>query len=69
MENETDGKKRLSIKIVGHDWITAFVNDKKTATNHPDYKGDGVAVWVHTKKQAEINEANKQEPNVSIETV
>lgn len=43
--------KRLSIKIVGHDFISAFPNknksDKKEDAKLPDYKADGVAVWVY----------------------
>lgn len=41
-------KKRYSIKLVGHDYVTAWENDKKVAgSNEPDLKGDGVAIWVH----------------------
>ena len=41
-------KKRLSIKLAGHDYITAWENDKKkTGSKEPDYKGDGIAVWIH----------------------
>lgn len=41
-------KKRLSIKLAGHDFVTAWENnDKKEGDKTPDFKGDGVAVWVH----------------------
>jgi len=43
--------KILSIKIVAHDFISAFPNKKKTKDKKdeklPDYKADGVAVWVY----------------------
>ena len=39
-------KKYLRIKIVGHDYMSAFMNEKKTDEKHPDYVGDGVAVWI-----------------------
>ena len=52
------GEKYLSVKIVGNsEFIPAFPNkDKKTHTE-PDYKGDGIAVWVRVKKA----EAPKEE--------
>lgn len=43
------GDKYLSIKVVGHDFITAFKNEK-TSPSQPDFKGDGIAVWVRTKQ-------------------
>lgn len=39
-------KKYLRIKLVGHDFVSAFKNEKKTEEKHPDYVGDGVAVWI-----------------------
>jgi hypothetical protein len=48
MENE----KYLSIKIAGHNYINAFKNKDKTG-NQPDYKGDGVAVWISDRKPKE----------------
>ena len=44
------GQKYLSIKLAGHDFVTAFPNEK-TADNQPDYKGDGVAVWIREKQE------------------
>lgn len=38
-------KKILRVKLVGHDYVTAWKNEKKEG-NQPDYKGDGIAVWV-----------------------
>ena len=40
------GQKYLSIKLAGHDFVTAFPNPKKEKPNQPDFKGDGIAVWV-----------------------
>jgi len=43
------GEKYLSIKIVGHEYVVAFKN-AKTKDNQPDYKADGIAIWIKTKK-------------------
>ena len=43
-------KKRLDIRIVGHDWIYCEQNTKKEKPNQPDYVGNGVAVWVREVK-------------------
>jgi len=48
------GEKYLSIKIVGHDWINVFLNKKKEKSNQPDFKADGVAIWVKTKEEKEM---------------
>lgn len=52
MENKKlmDGEKYLLIKITGHNLVAAFKNKDKKG-NQPDYKGDGVAIWVTTKKE------------------
>ena len=39
-------KKRLTIKTVGHEYVYAFENQKGN-DKQPDFKGDGVAVWVN----------------------
>ena len=53
-------KKRLSIKLVGHDYVPAFPNKRKTSdpkdANLPDYTADGVAVWVHEYDDKEEEE-------------
>lgn len=46
------GEKYLSIKLAGHDFVTAFKNKDKKG-NEPDYKGDGVAVWIRAKKPSQ----------------
>lgn len=52
-------RKYLNIKTVGHDFVVAFENSKKTEEKQPDFTGDGVAVWVREfddeKKKAEEN--------------
>lgn len=42
--------KYLDIKITGHEFIRAFENREKKDAKHPDFKGDGVAVWVRVSK-------------------
>ena len=39
--------KCLSIQLAGHEFVKAFPNKEKTMDKHPDWKGDGVAVWEH----------------------
>lgn len=48
-EEKKQASKKLSIKIVGHDYIDVFENVERTG-NQPHYKSDGVAVWVHELK-------------------
>ena len=50
MEVERKMSKVLHIKIVGHDYIYAEQVTEKTKPNQPDFKGDGVVVWVRDKK-------------------
>lgn len=52
------GEKYLSVKLVGHDFIAVFPNLEKTKPEQPDFKGDGIAVWVR----------KKQEPKEEIKT-
>ena len=49
------GEKYLSIKLAGHDFVTAFPN-QKTKPEQPDFKGDGVAVWVKEKRGVQEEE-------------
>jgi len=43
-------EKYLSVKLVGHNPINVFLNKEKTKENQPDFKADGIAVWVNQKK-------------------
>ena len=55
-------KKYLSIKIVAHNYIPAFKNEKKTEEKHPDFVGDGVAVWVREyQEQPKVEEVKDLE--------
>lgn len=47
---EEKKEKYLSIKLAGHDYVAAWKNKNKEKDNQPDYKGDGVAVWVRMPK-------------------
>jgi hypothetical protein len=45
------GEKYLTIKILSQIKLAAFKNkSKKQGDKLPDYSGDGVAVWISTKK-------------------
>ena len=47
------GQKYLNVKIAGlPEFFVAFPNQDKEG-NQPDYKGDGIAVWVKEKKAKE----------------
>ena len=51
MEEKKESKKEsLSIKLAGHDYVTVWPNEQKTEAKHPDYKGNGAAVWIHKEK-------------------
>lgn len=54
------GEKYLSIQILGKNGINTavFPNKNKDSDNHPDYVGNGIAVWV--KKKTEGKEENKE---------
>ena len=45
--------KNITIQIVGHERIRAFENTEKVSSKHPDFKADGVAVWVNESKKGE----------------
>lgn len=44
------GDKYLSIQILGNVRVAAFKNLDKKSPKEPDYKGDGIAIWIQTKK-------------------
>ena len=47
------GEKYLTVVVLGNK-IACFKNKARTENhNAPHYKGDGVAVWINTKKAAE----------------
>jgi hypothetical protein len=46
------GEKYLSISLMGGAVkLAAFKNVKKTKDTEPDYTGNGVAIWIATKKE------------------
>lgn len=47
------GEKYLSIKLVGHESVVAFKNKEKMSEKSPDYVGNGIAVWIQTKKASD----------------
>ena len=48
-------EKYLNVVLAGHNPVKAFKNKNKTSAKEdskkPDYKGDGVAVWVNERKE------------------
>ena len=45
-------EKYLTISILSSIKLNAWKNKDKTAENkQPDYKGDGIAVWINEKKE------------------
>jgi len=50
MEKLKVGDKYLTITLAGHNTVAAFKNVNKKKVTDPDYTGNGVAVWINTKK-------------------
>lgn len=44
------GEKYLSISILGSIKLAAFLNKNKKEAKDPDFVGNGVAIWVNSKK-------------------
>jgi len=44
------GEKYLTVVVVGHNPIAAFKNKDKKNEKEPDYKGNGIAIWINEKK-------------------
>lgn len=44
------GEKYLSISILGGLNVVAFKNKEKTKPEQPDYKGNGIAIWIKEKQ-------------------
>lgn len=49
------GEKYLTIEILGSLKVSAFPN-KNQNPNAPQFKGDGVAVWVNEKKAETVKQ-------------
>jgi len=48
------GEEYLSVKLSGHNIVAAFKNKDKTQSNQPDYKGDGIAIWIQKKRGPKV---------------
>ena len=53
-EEITRGDPYLYIRILDSIVIRAFRNDNKTKQQEPDFKGNGVAVWINYKNAVEV---------------
>ena len=51
MKGGIEKMKYLKIVLVGHEPIYANENTKKENGKQPDFRSDGVAVWVNVKKE------------------
>jgi hypothetical protein len=60
------GEKYLSIKLVGHAPVVAFKNKTKQSDQSPDYVGNGIAVWIQTKKASDkkVEESKVEESSI-----
>lgn len=46
------GDKYLNVNLLGSINVAAFKNaDKEKGDNRPDYKGDGIAIWIREKQE------------------
>jgi len=52
------GDKYLSISVLGQIKLAAFKNQNKKEAKDPDYTGNGVAVWINSKKP-EVQKASE----------
>ena len=44
------GEKYLSISLLGQIKLAAFKNKDKKNAQEPDYTGNGIAIWINSKK-------------------
>lgn len=63
------GEKYLYVKIVGHEGIAVFPNLTKTKPNQPDFKADGIGVWVKIKRERKAIEEQKVEEVFPIQKI
>lgn len=65
-EKEQKDDFYLSIKLSGHETVTAFKNLEREE-NQPHYQGYGVSVWVNKKKpKQEFENASITEEEVAL---
>lgn len=60
------GEKYLSVKLIGHEFVAAFPNKDKKNEREPDFKGDGIAVWIRTKKSEEEKKTTLESPKIEV---
>lgn len=61
------GEKYLNVQILRGKVIPCFKNKNKKNSNEPDYKGDGVAIWITKKQEPKtIKQIQETEYNVSF---
>jgi len=65
MEKLKVGEQYLSISLLGSINVTAFKNKAKKNPKEPDFKGNGIAIWVKKKKP----EALPEQPVTETELV
>lgn len=44
------GEKYLSISLLGSIKLVAFKNSNKKEATDPDFVGNGIAIWINSKK-------------------
>ena len=50
----------VKIVLVGHDPIIAYENEQKASDKHPDFKADGVVVWLNKGDGKNGGNANRR---------
>lgn len=69
MEQKTEskkleiGEKYLSISLLGSIKLVAFKNKNKKSQTEPDFTGNGIAIWINTKK-AQVEKDNSDALNL-----
>lgn len=56
MEKLKTGEKWLSVSVLGGKSIACFKNKNKKNPKEPDWRGNGVAIWVNEKRGASENQ-------------
>jgi hypothetical protein len=61
-ENKLEiGEKYLSVQIMGSINVSAFKVKDKPNPNYPDFKGNGIAIWIKEKRPEKEPERPKEE--------
>lgn len=50
------GEKYLYVSILGNLSLRAYKNKDKKSNKEPDFKGEGIAIWINKKKKPEEQE-------------